>query len=349
MKLGTYFLRKARAEKKNIAASTIVYFLLLLSLEVSLGLSVEATKGIYFQSNGFLDDCYYSVGNSVLWNDEVPDYDQGFVWDVTTYEEEGKLIYKAKGSPACAEKNLGYLLTSRVYLYPQAHDFTKFPQNGSFSITYNVDNPKDSYADSSGVSYPRLGKGTLLENDSLLKQVKSMGFNGYGFVAMIADAKDSERSGMAVIRGHADLLNSAFRSGKALNEQHSLAHKSIPLVFYVGLLLPSLFEVVIAFGIISSLNRKGFSDIYALRLIGAKRSQCFLCFFLPQLCELLCAFLVNFAVSYPILLVVFPGFAFALSLGEIIIFLYASLCVLASSNHGCRLAFSSKERKNRYA
>ncbi len=218
----------------------------------------------------------------------------------------------------------------------------------AFSIAYNADNLESLYSPVEKANYSLIGEGNLLRNEPLEEKLNSMGFSWYGVVAFIDEEEPVKNSGHSAIYGHGESLDmSAFRSGKELNDAYALGRKEIPLAFYVGTLLPLLFEICAVFGIVALLERKSYSEIYSLRLIGAKSSQCFAILFLRSLMEICVAFLVSFILFFPLMASLLNGFVPSLLLGELTMFLYVLLCLCFNAAHQSRRAFNNIERRKK--
>ncbi len=240
MNFSSYLLKSGKNNIKNTLASSLTFLMLFVALQASLWLSASAAKSIFFVSPGYSNDCFYStIANSGL-KDGIPLQDQGVTWDVSTIEANGGIVYKLKATKACVERPLGFVISSNVFLLPEAKFTLPESSPKAFSIAYNADNLESLYSPAEKANYSLIGEGNLLRNEPLEEKLNSMGFSWYGVIAFINEEEPVKNSGHSAIYGHGESLDmSAFRSGKELNDAYALGRKEIPLAFYVGTLLPS--------------------------------------------------------------------------------------------------------------
>lgn len=349
MKLSSYFLKYAKKEKRNFIASSITFLALFISMQALLGFSTKEVQAIYFFNPGFREDCYYSLLGGGL-GASIPEECVGRTWGVTTSEQDGGLIYKAKVNEPSVANPLGFMISSRVYLLPEAPATVPLPSTAPYSIVYNIKNPQSAYTDESGKIYPLVEAGSLKRNDPLEEQLHAMNFSWVGFVALIDPGDDSgSLCPYPVVLGHGEKLHSSFASGKTLNEQYQNGRKQIPSALYIGFLVPFLFELVISYGIISSLDRKAASEIFSLRLLGVSFWRCYFYLLFRRFAEAFAGFVLSFGFSFPVLCAVLPGFVPALLIGEGIAFLYVLLSVLISAGSYTRAAFYGKKKGGKHA
>lgn len=349
MKFSSYFFKYAKKEKKNFIASVFTFLALFASLQALLGFCTAAVKTIYFYNPGFREDCYYSMYGGGA-GESVPKAFVGSIWNIETSEQSGGIVYKAEVSEPCVTKNLGFMVSDRVYLLPKGVPDISLPKDAPYSIAYNISDPADVYMDEGGKAYPLAGTGSLKRNDPLMEQLKSMRFSWVGFVALIdPNAERTYGASFSVVLGHGEELGSSFASGAILNEQYRNGRKQLPSLFYAGFLIPFILELSVAFGIMASLDRKAASEIFSLRLIGVPLGKCYSFLFFRRFMEAVLAFLASFIVAFPILLTVLPGFTPALLIGEGVAFLYVLLSILISTSSYAQASFYRKKKGCRHA
>lgn len=346
MNLFIYLKKSIKTEKKNHFASSLVFLALFSSLQALLGFGASAVNSFYFYSPGFRSDCYYYTLDERYPLSSVPLEYQGVTGGVTVFEDGRNITYQVKATEACAKTPLGFLITSRIYFMPDSAPSFVLPESGTYSIAYNVRNPQKEYFDDKGVSYPLIGNGSLLKNRPAIEQIQALGFSSYSVVALFNPAEDSSLSGRCVVSYPGfEPSNTSWVSGDQLNRQYQEGRKQIPSIFYVGLLLPFIVNLVVAFGIISSLDRKAASEIYSLRLIGVPYRKCHGMLFLRRMLEALFGFCFSFVICFPIMASFLPDFAPAMLIGQAIILCYVVLAVLIHSSSFCKTAFFRKKKK----
>ena len=351
MKLSTYLGKSIKSEKKNYVASFFVFLALFLSLQTLLGFGTSAVNSFFFYSPGFLSDCYYSSTNENVAFSNIPLEYQGGTGEAKIQEDGHGITYQVRATQACAKMPLGFLVTSRLYFMPDSSPSFALPKSGTYSIAYNVENPQSEYFDDAGVSYPLIGTASLLENRPAMEQLEALGFSSYSLVALFNPKEESSLSGRFVISyPDFDPPNPSWVAGSQLNHQYQEGRKQIPSVFYVGLLLPFIVNLVVAFGIISSLDHKAASEIYSLRLIGVPYRKCYGLLLLRRTFEALSGYCFSFIVCFPIMASSLPEFIPALLIGQAIVLCYVMLAVLIHSSSFCKASFFRRKKKgNRYA
>lgn len=135
---------------------------------------------------------------------------------------------------------------------------------------------------------------------------------------------------------------SGYVSGTDLNRQIQTGRTLLPNGVFIGLLLPALVEAIAFFSFLSYMQRKEREEIFALRLSGATRAQCFGVSFGRRALEALFGYLVSALCFFPWLIPLSSAAYAMFYLGQAVAILYVLLILLLRTSKETKWAFYRK-------